>query len=431
MTTPAQPDELGGLTYLRLVGLGALIGIPAALLAALFLALVNELEQALWHDLPEALGRSSPPWYLVVGLPVVGAALVVVARRLLPGDGGHPPLEGLVATPTPPAAAPGIALAALGTLAFGSVLGPEAPLIALGSVVGVALAQRLRLGDRENAVLSTAGSFSAVSALFGGPLVAGLLLMEAGLGMGAGLLPVLLPGLVAAACGYVIFLGLGDWGGLGTTSLAVPDLPVYEGTSIEDLLVGLVVGVAAGVLMVAVRWLAGRLDRLESRRLGMPALLLGGGLAVGLIAQSADLLGADSQDVLFSGQESVPALLAEGSLAGVALLLAAKALGYAVSMGTGFRGGPVFPSIFLGIALAMLAVELLDVSPTLAVAVGTAAGMAAMTRLLLAPLVFAGLLVGTAGIDAVPAAVFATSAAWLTRTALDRRFDTSGVVESG
>ncbi len=325
----------------------------------------------------------------------------------------------------------GIALAALATLAFGSVLGPEAPLIALGSVVGVALSRHLQLGERENAVLSTAGSFSAVSALFGGPLVAGLLLMEAGLGMGAGLLPVLLPGLVAAACGYVIFLGLGDWAGLGTTSLAVPDLPAYEGTSVEDLLVGLVVGVAAGVLIQAVRWAAGRLDGLGSRRIGMPALLLAGGLTVGLIAQSADLLGADSQDVLFSGQQSVPALLAEGSLAVVALLLAAKALGYAVSMGAGFRGGPVFPAIFLGVALATLAVHLLDVSPTLAVAVGTAGGMAAMTRLLLAPLVFAGLLVGTSGADAVPAAVFATSAAWLTRTALDRRFGTSRAAESG
>lgn len=421
MTTPAQPAELGGRAYLRLVGLGALIGIPAALLAAGFLALVDELKEALWQDLPEALGRTSPPWYLVVGLPVVGAALVVVARRLLPGDGGHPPLEGLASTPTPLAAAPGIALAALGTLAFGSVLGPEAPLIALGSVVGVALARHLQLGDRENAVLSTAGSFSAVSALFGGPLVAGLLLMEGGLGMGAALLPVLLPGLVAAACGYVIFLGLGDWGGLGTSSLAVPDLPLYEGTSVGDLLVGLVVGIAAGVLIVAVRWVAARLDGLGSRGVGLPALLLGGGLAVGLIAQSADLLGADSQDVLFSGQQSVPALLGESSLAGVALLLAAKALGYAVSLGTGFRGGPVFPAIFLGIALATLAVELLNVSPTLAVGVGTAAGMAAMTRLLLAPLLFAGLLVGTAGVDAIPAAVFATSAAWLTRTALDRR----------
>lgn len=85
----------------------------------------------------------------------------------------------------------------------------------------------------------------------------------------------------------------------------------------------------------------------------------------------------------------------------------------------------MFPAIFLGIGLAVVAVELLNVSPTLAVAVGTAAGTAATTGLLLAPLVFAALLVGLSGVDAIPAAVFAASAAWLTRTALDRRFATS------
>ncbi|HEY9458756.1 MAG TPA: hypothetical protein VIQ56_12710, partial [Gaiella sp.] len=79
---------MSGRAYLRLVLLGAAIGIPAALVAALFLALVHDLEHWLWHDLPDALGHSSPPWYLVIGLPVVGAALVVVAR-LLPGNGGH------------------------------------------------------------------------------------------------------------------------------------------------------------------------------------------------------------------------------------------------------------------------------------------------------------------------------------------------------
>ena len=47
--------------YLRLIGLGALIGLPAALVAAGFLALVHELEDWLWHDLPDALGHSAPP----------------------------------------------------------------------------------------------------------------------------------------------------------------------------------------------------------------------------------------------------------------------------------------------------------------------------------------------------------------------------------
>jgi hypothetical protein len=62
-----DPDALA---YLRLVVLGAVIGIPAALLAAVFLAFVHDLEHWLWTDLPSGLGHSSPPWYLVIGLPV-------------------------------------------------------------------------------------------------------------------------------------------------------------------------------------------------------------------------------------------------------------------------------------------------------------------------------------------------------------------------
>jgi H+/Cl- antiporter ClcA len=86
-----DPDALA---YLRLVGLGALIGIPAALLAAVFLAFVHDLEHWLWDDLPSGLGASSPPWYLVIGLPAAGGFVVLFARRFLPGDGGRPPLEG-------------------------------------------------------------------------------------------------------------------------------------------------------------------------------------------------------------------------------------------------------------------------------------------------------------------------------------------------
>jgi hypothetical protein len=61
-----------------------------------------------------------------------------------------------------------------------------------------------------------------------------------------------------------------------------------------------------------------------------------------------------------------------------------------------------------------------DVSPTLAVAIGTAAGMAAMTKLLFAALLISAVLVGSAGADTVPAAVLAGVAAWVTTTALER-----------
>src|SRR5215471_7827547 len=104
----AAPASLSGRTYLRLVGLGALLGIPAALVASFFLALVHDLEHWLWDSLPSAVGRTSPPWYLVIGLPVAGAWIVIAARLLLPGDGGRPPLEGIGGGATPVRYAPSI-----------------------------------------------------------------------------------------------------------------------------------------------------------------------------------------------------------------------------------------------------------------------------------------------------------------------------------
>jgi H+/Cl- antiporter ClcA len=404
--------------------LGALVGIPAAVVAALFLGLVHELQHWLWTDLPDALGESTPPWYLVLALPVAGAAIVLAARTLLPGDGGHTPLQGLTPEPTPLSHAPGIALAALGTLGFGAVLGPEAPVIALGAVVGLAVTSFARLGAQETGLIATAGSFSAISALFGGPLVAGVMMTEAGAaGLGARLVPALLPGFVAAAVGYVVFVGFGDWGGLNAPGLAVPDLEPYDGTHVLDLLVAVAVGIATAVVIALVRGLATGSGTESARRLGMAASLLGGGLAVGLLALLADGLGSDSQDVLFSGQSSIGPLVAETSTGVVLVLLVAKALAYAICLSCGFRGGPIFPAIFLGVGLATLPVVWFDVSPTFAIAVGAAAGMAAQTRFIVTSMLFAALLVGTQGLDTVPGAVLAAAAAWITATALERRRD--------
>jgi H+/Cl- antiporter ClcA len=415
-----QPQITAG-AYLRLVALGGVVGIPAALAAALFLALVHDIEDWLWHDLPDALGHSGPPWYLVIGLPAIGGLIVAIVRLLLPGDGGHRPLDGLAMGATPLVYGPGIALAGLGTLSFGAVLGPEGPLIALGSIVGMSMTLFYRANQREQTVLATAGSFSAISALFGGPLVGGLLMVEGGLAMGTALLPVILPGFVASAVGYLIFIGLGDWGGLEAQGLVVPNLPAYNGTHLADLLVAVVVGILGALVVVAARRLAGPLDARARRRADLPIMLVGGGFAVGLLAQTADWLGADSQDVLFSGQASVPDLVSSDSTKIVLILFVAKAIAYAVSLGCGFRGGPVFPAIFLGIALATFASVWFDVSPTLAVAVGAAAGTAAVTRLLVTSSLFAALLVGPQGTDAVPAAVLAACAAWLVIQAVDRR----------
>ncbi len=420
-TAPTGHAALSGRAFLALVVVGGLLGIPAALLAALFLAVVNFLQKFLWHQLPQLLGMASAPWYFVLGLPLVGALVVWFARTVLPGDGGHRPLMGLSSKPTPISHGPGVALAALATLASGAVLGPESPVLGLGSVVGMAAARIARVDDqRRTAVLSAAGSFSALSALFDGPIVAGLLMVEASLPIGATALFILLPGLVAAAIGYLIFLGFGNFGGLNHPGLLVPNLPAYQGLHLADLLIGLLVGLAAGLLITLVHRAASAIEALQARRRGVPVLLLAGGLGVGVIALVSQGLGANPDDVLFSGQASIGAVATATSVTLVLVLFVAKALGYIVSLGCGFRGGPIFPAIFLGIALASFPVAWFGVSPTLAVAVGAAAGMAAQTRLLFAPLLFAALLVGKNGFDTVSAAVLASVAAWLAVNTLAR-----------
>jgi H+/Cl- antiporter ClcA len=409
---------------LRLVLLGAAIGIPAALAAIAFFTAVHYLEQLIWHALPTALGEASPPWYLVVFLPVVGAAIVAIARLALPGDGGRSPLAGMSHGATPVRYVPGIVVAALGTLGFGLVLGPEAPVMAVGSAVGLAITSLVRSDAREQGILSMAGIFSAISTLFGGPLVAGVMLTEGGISMGAVLIPVLLPGFVAAAVGYLVFLGVGPYTGAPAPGLQVPDLPAYVGTSVPDLIIAIVVGVVTAALIVAINGAAKRVAALQDGRqgdrgVGLVAALLLGGLAVGALAQLATVFGVAPDDVLFSGQASIPALVSESSLIALVVLVIAKAAAYVVSLATGFRGGPIFPAVFLGVGVAAFAVELFGTSPTFAIAIGCAAGMAAQTRLVVTSMLFAALLVGSGGFDAIAGAVFATVASWLTVQALD------------
>ena len=347
---------------------------------------------------------------------------MLAARTLLPGDGGHPPLAGLNPKPLPLSHAPGITLAAIGTLGFGAVLGPEAPVIALGAITGLAVTAFARLDAKESGVMAAAGSFSAISALFGGPLVAGVMMTEAaGARLGSRLVPALLPGFVAAAVGYVIFTGFGDWGGLDAPGLAVPDLAPYDSTRVLDLLAAVGVGIVTAILIALIHQFATGFAADGARRLGLATSLLGGGLAVGILALVAEGLGADLTDVLFSGQDSIAPLVAENSTGIVLVLLVAKGLAYAICLSCGFRGGPIFPAVFLGIGVATLPVVWFDVSPTFAVAVGAAAGMAGHSKFIVTSMLFAALLVGTDGFDAIPGAVLAAAAAWITVTALERR----------
>jgi H+/Cl- antiporter ClcA len=409
------------MVYVRTLLFAALLGVPVAFAAVLFQTGIHDVIHLVWDVIPEELGWSEPAWWYVVLVPGLAGLLVAAAIRL-PGHGGHSPLEGLGADPIPPIALASILPAALATLGLGLVLGPEAPLIALGLGLGAVAVRLIRLEGTGAQLLVLAGAFAAVAALFGGPLIAAFLLFE--VTAASGKIPAqqlgraLLPGFVAAGTGAVVFTGVAGWSGLHQENLALPQLPPYESLRITDLAWCLLIAVVISVVVVAVRHLAHGVA--AQSIVGPAGLLIGAGLAVGALAV-AFRAGADRPVdlVLFSGQAELPDIVAEGSASVLILLVVAKGLAYALSLGAGFRGGPVFPAIALGVAAAMAAADLLPgLHTTPAVAAGIAAGTTAVLRTPFTAVLLVSLLIGASAFDVAPIAVFAAAVAWLVATAL-------------
>jgi H+/Cl- antiporter ClcA len=405
-------------SYGALIVLAAVIGVPVSAVAFGFLALVSKLQGWIFTDLPHGLGfHQEPLWWPVPPLVLAGV-LTALAIRYLPGTGGHSPANRFKASGGAPGPAelPGVLFAALASLSLGAVLGPEAPLIAIGGGLGVCAVRLLRRDApaRTSAVVAAAGSFAAISTLLGSPLIGAFLLMEAS-GLGGGMLEVVLvPGLVAAGIGSLMFIGLGSWTGLGTFSLAIGHLPTFRDPDAAEFAWALAIGVLAALLGTGIRWLAVFLRPHVERR--MLLLTPVAGLAVaGLAIAFAAGTGKGSSEVLFSGQDALGPLVTSGasySAAALALLLACKALAYSASM-SAFRGGPVFPALFTGAAGGMLLSHLPGLPLVAGVAMGIGAMSAVMLQLPLTSVLLATLLLGSDGLAVMPLAIIAVAVAYV------------------
>jgi H+/Cl- antiporter ClcA len=420
----APPDAaLTPRAYLRTLVLAAALGVPVAAAAVLFETAIHDATQLVWEDIPDWFDWSEPAAWYVVLVPALAGMLVAAAVRL-PGHGGHSPLEGISVGTVRPVDLGSILLAGLATLGFGLVLGPEAPLIALGLGLPPLLVRLLRLPEEEGRLLVLAGAFAAIAALFGGPIVAALMLLELLAKSGAvparSLGSALLPGFIAAATGALIFTGVNDWTGLHQQNLALPDLAAYDTVRLADLGWCVVLAVAvAAVVFVAQRLAYAIANRAPARPF---AWIVVAGLLVGALAVAFREVADRPVDlVLFSGQSSMAELVAEGSGGVLLLVVLVKGLAYALSLGAGFRGGPVFPAIAIGTALAVAAADILPgFESTAAIATGIAAATAYVLQAPFTGALLASLLLGSSATDAAPIAVVAAVIGALVALAVPR-----------
>ena len=276
-------------------------------------------------------------------------------------------------------------------------------------------------------LVAAAGSFSALSFIFASPMIAAVLLIEAiGLG-GPKLRVVLVPGLLAAGIGTLVSLGVGSLSGLSTKAYALGPLPLSALGRLQPAQFGWTIALAIVVAVVASFVIRGGLltYRVVSRRQLLVLLPVIGLIIGGLAIAFSQAAGKSVNEVLFSGQDQLPGLVSQAgtwSLSALAWLIVFKGLAYALSLGS-FRGGPVFPALFLGAAAGIMFSHLAGLPLQAGIAVGMGAAFVAVLRLPLSAVVVATLLTVRAGSNVEPLIIVGVVVAYMVTLLIKRLLD--------
>ena len=263
-------------------------------------------------------------------------------------------------------------------------------------------------------IMASAGSFAAISTLLGSPLLGAFLIMEAAGIAGATLSLVALPGLLASGVGALVFVGLNNWTGLGDFSLALTTVPPAADPTVATMAWALAMGAAGALLGWGIRWIGLSLRPVvHLNRVLVTAVL---GLLIGLTAMTYQLISEQSfTQVLFSGQEALPELVehaADYSVGVLVLLGLCKTLVYGLSL-SAFRGGPIFPAMFIGAVLGIAVSGLPGMTLAPAIGMGIGAMCTAMLRLPLTSALLATVLMGADGVVVTPQVVVAVVVAFV------------------
>ncbi|MBS5154878.1 ion channel protein [Escherichia ruysiae] len=320
------------------------IGIASSLILIVVMKIASVLQNLLWQRLPGSLGiaQDSPLWIIGI-LTLTGIAVGLVIRFSQGHAGPDPASEPLIGAPVSPSALPGLIVALILGLAGGVSLGPEHPIMTVNIALAVAIGARLlpRVNRMEWTILASAGT---IGALFGTPVAAALIFSQTL--NGSNEVPLwdrLFAPLMAAAAGAL------------TTSLFFHphfSLPIahYGQMQMADIISGAIVAaiaIAAG--MVAV-WCLPRLHAMM-HQIKNPVLMLGvGGFILGILG----VIGGPVS--LFKGLDEMQQMVMNQafSTSDYFLLAVIKLAALVIAAASGFRGGRIFPAVFVGVALGLM-----------------------------------------------------------------------------
>ena len=340
-------------TMLLLALPALIIGVASSLVLLLIMKVAAVLQLILWNGLPYRLGFTpDSPFWVIMMLTLTGLAVGMVIRYSAGHGGPDPATEPLIGAPVHFSALPGLLVALVLGLAGGVSLGPEHPVMVINIALAVALGGKLfpRVAPLDWTILASAGT---IGALFGTPVAAALIFSQTlNSSTDLPLWDRLFAPLMAAAAGAL------------TTGLFFHPhfaLPVahYPQMHLVDVISGAVVcAIAIALGMVAV-WCLPRLHQLM-HRLKSPVLMLGiGGFILGVLG----VIGGNI--TLFKGLDEMQQMAFSRifSVTDYLLFAVIKLAALVVAAACGFRGGRIFPAVFVGVALGLMLHEHVDAVP--------------------------------------------------------------------
>jgi len=314
----------------------AVLGIFGAGLALVFLGLVGQGSK--WFQ-PVNSGWFGGRWWWIAVTAAAGLLVAILHRATRLPDKTPGVIQDLQSGEADPALVPGIVLTSFASLIGGASLGPEK---ALGSAVGGTaswLSRRRGMNDDEVQANTVSGFAGAYGGLLSSPVIVVMLILELFRPGGEKATRTLINTVVASSVSFGVYFAIA-----GSVFLDIYKVPQYAFKS-WHLLAGVALGVATAVLVMGMVLVIAVCMRAFTRatvpRLLKPVI---GGALFGLVGVILPL-------TMFTGSSQLTTVINDAPTLGTWLLVslvAAKTFTFAVSAGSGFVGGPIFPALFIG-----------------------------------------------------------------------------------
>lgn len=310
--------------------------------------------------------RAGHGW-VVFCLPLAGLLIVFLYRKILGEDGGTNLVLSTIHArdDLPWTMAPLIFAATLLTHLCGGSAGREGAALQLGGSLGNLLGRFLRMDDQDRRVMVMCGMSAAFAAAFGTPMAAAIFALEVasvGVMYYVGLMPCVFSALIASRFSANM--------GIHPEHFEVSGTPAFDLSSTLRIL--LLAALCAGVatLLCVVLHRGGGLCK---KLIADPCLrVMAGGavmIAVFLMRGDQDYLGASVGliEQAMAGQADWYAFLLKMALT-------------AITIGCGYKGGEIVPTLCVGATFGCVMGGLLGLSPSLCAACGMVALFCGVTN---------------------------------------------------